>query len=108
LDDTQPIFVSGARGVRAGLPMPACPRFMAYTPMARPMREQKITLGEMRASGPSRLLIYCQDYRCAHSVTIDAGQWPDDVRSISSRSSPVGPAGNAAPTFVPALNKPTP
>jgi hypothetical protein len=21
-----------------------------------------------------------QDYRCAHSVTIDAGQWPDDVR----------------------------
>jgi hypothetical protein len=43
-------------------------------------REQKITLGEMRHSGPRRLLVYCQDYRCAHSVTIDAGQWPDDVR----------------------------
>jgi hypothetical protein len=43
-------------------------------------RQQKITIGEMRASGPSRLLIYCQDYRCAHSVTIDAGQWPDEVR----------------------------
>jgi hypothetical protein len=44
------------------------------------MRELKITLGEMRASGPTRLLIYCQDYRCSHSVTIDASQWPDDVR----------------------------
>ena len=44
------------------------------------MREQKITLGEMRESGPTRLLIYCQDYRCTHSVTIDASQWPDDVR----------------------------
>jgi len=43
-------------------------------------RQQKITIGEMRASGPSRLLIYCQDYRCAHSVTIDASRWPDDVR----------------------------
>jgi hypothetical protein len=43
-------------------------------------RQQKITLGEMRESGPTRLLIYCQDYRCSHSVTIDASQWPDDVR----------------------------
>jgi hypothetical protein len=43
-------------------------------------REQKITLEEMRSSGVRRLLIYCQDYRCAHSVTIDASQWPDDVR----------------------------
>jgi hypothetical protein len=43
------------------------------------MREQKITLGKMR-SGPTRLLIYCQDYRCAHSVAIDASQWPVDVR----------------------------
>jgi len=43
-------------------------------------REQKISLGEMRQSGPTRLLIYCQDYRCSHSVTIDASRWPDDVR----------------------------
>jgi hypothetical protein len=43
-------------------------------------RQQKITIGEMRASGPSRLLIYCQNYRCAHSVTIDASRWPDEVR----------------------------
>jgi hypothetical protein len=44
------------------------------------MREQKITLGEIRASGPTRLLVYCQDYSCAHLVAIDACQWLDDVR----------------------------
>ena len=44
------------------------------------MGEQKITLGEMRASGPRRLLVYCGDYKCAHSVTISADRWPDDVR----------------------------
>ena len=44
------------------------------------MREQKITVGEMRSSGPHRLLIYCQDYRCAHSVVVDASHWPDNVR----------------------------
>ena len=43
-------------------------------------REQKITLGEMRSSGPRRLLVYCADYRCAHHVEIDAQRWPDDVR----------------------------
>jgi hypothetical protein len=43
-------------------------------------RQQKIILGEMRASGPSRLLIYCADYRCSHSVVIDADRWPDHVR----------------------------
>jgi hypothetical protein len=43
-------------------------------------RQQKITLGEMRQSGPRRLLIYCSDYRCAHSVVVDAARWGDDVR----------------------------
>jgi hypothetical protein len=43
-------------------------------------RQQKITLGEMRSSGPRRLLVYCADCRCAHHVEIDAGRWPDDVR----------------------------
>jgi hypothetical protein len=43
-------------------------------------REQKITLGEMRASGPTRLIVYCADYKCAHSVVIDAGHWDDSVR----------------------------
>jgi hypothetical protein len=43
-------------------------------------REQKITLGEMRASGHRRLLVYCGDYRCAHSLVIDARRWSDDAR----------------------------
>ena len=47
---------------------------MSRAPMARAggMREQKITLGEMRESGPRRLLVYCGDYRCAHSIVVDA------------------------------------
>jgi len=43
-------------------------------------RPQKITLGEMRSSGPRRLLVYCADYRCTHHVAIDADRWPDQVR----------------------------
>ena len=44
------------------------------------VRQQKITLGEMRSSGPRRLLIYCADYHCSHSIAISADQWPDHVR----------------------------
>jgi hypothetical protein len=43
-------------------------------------RQQKITLGEMRESGPIRLIVYCGDYKCAHSVVIDADRWPNQVR----------------------------
>jgi hypothetical protein len=43
-------------------------------------RAQKITLGEMRASGVRGLLVYCGDYKCAHSVPIRGDQWPGDVR----------------------------
>ena len=44
-------------------------------------RPQKITFGEMRSSnGPTGILIFCADYRCSHSVTMDADRWPDDVR----------------------------
>ena len=50
-------------------------------------RQQKITLGEMRRSGPRRLLIYCGDYRCAHSVVLDAAPWGDDVRRPISNPS---------------------
>jgi hypothetical protein len=38
-------------------------------------REQKITLGEMRQSDPRRLQIFCGDYKCAHSVVINADPW---------------------------------
>lgn len=42
----------------------------------------KITLGEMREGrdGPRRILVYCADYRCSHSMAMSADQWPDDVR----------------------------
>jgi hypothetical protein len=32
--------------------------------------EQKITFGEMRASGASRIIVHCGDYKCGHSVTM--------------------------------------
>jgi len=45
--------------------------------MARP---QKITFGEMRASGVRDVLIYCRDHRCSHYVEISADRWTDHVR----------------------------
>ena len=43
-------------------------------------RQQKITMGEMRASGVRGLLIYCSDYKCSHAIAISADRWPNDVR----------------------------
>jgi hypothetical protein len=43
-------------------------------------RPQKITLGEMREMGVRGLLVYCSDYKCSHSVALNADRWPDDVR----------------------------
>jgi hypothetical protein len=39
------------------------------------MRQTKISIGKMRDSGPTRLLIFCGDFRCAHSVVISADSW---------------------------------
>jgi hypothetical protein len=47
------------------------------------MREQKITLGEMRENGTRGLLVYCADYKCSHSTRLsadDVSRWPDSVR----------------------------
>jgi hypothetical protein len=44
------------------------------------MRPQKITFGEMRASGVRGVLIYCADYHCSHSVEVNADPWPDEMR----------------------------
>jgi hypothetical protein len=41
---------------------------------------QKITFGEMRASGTRDILIYCRDYRCGHHVEKNADDVPDDLR----------------------------
>ena len=43
-------------------------------------RERKITIGEMRESGPTRLIVYCGDYRGAHSITMDLDLWPGNLR----------------------------
>jgi hypothetical protein len=41
---------------------------------------QKITFGELRASGVREVLIYCRDYHCSHSTETSADRWPDHVR----------------------------
>jgi hypothetical protein len=41
---------------------------------------QKITFAEMRAAGVRGVLIYCSDYRCSHSTSLDADRWADDIR----------------------------
>jgi hypothetical protein len=42
-------------------------------------RKQKITLGQMRASGVHSLIVYCADLRCLHWTRINADRWPDHV-----------------------------
>jgi hypothetical protein len=37
---------------------------------------QKITFGEMRASGVRDMLVYCRDHRCSHHIAISADRWP--------------------------------
>jgi hypothetical protein len=47
---------------------------------------QKITFGEMRASGLHEVLVHCRDHRCSLHVEISADQLPDDVcRPMSGR-----------------------
>ena len=48
-------------------------------------RAQKITLGEMRpGNGPRRLIVYCSDFQCSHSVVIDAAPWGDNYQPVGS------------------------
>jgi hypothetical protein len=44
------------------------------------LARQKITLGEMRASGVRGLLVYCSDFQCSHWTAISGDGWPDEVR----------------------------
>jgi hypothetical protein len=49
--------------------------------MAHDPRPVKITFGEMRSGGgPTGILVYCSDYKCSHSIAMDADLWPDDLR----------------------------
>src|SRR6266850_1352740 len=43
-------------------------------------KAQKNALGEVRSSGATRLLVYCGEYKCAHSVVISADRWHDYVQ----------------------------
>jgi hypothetical protein len=45
-----------------------------------PPRLPKITFAEMRDMGVRGLLIYCQDYKCSHSLAISTDRWADDLR----------------------------
>jgi hypothetical protein len=45
-----------------------------------PDRPQKITFAEMREMDVRGVVVFCADYRCSHSVTLDADRWPDDIR----------------------------
>ena len=70
-------------------------------------RQEKITFGEMRASGASRVIIHCGDYKCGHSVTMYPALWPDNVRlsdleDRSSARSAVTAAPMSGPLFEPA------
>jgi hypothetical protein len=44
------------------------------------LARQKITFGELRATGVRGLLIYCSDFRCSHWTAISGDRWPDVVR----------------------------
>lgn len=47
------------------------------------MRQQKITLGEMRECGTRGLLAYCADYKCSNLLRLAPERvdgWADDVR----------------------------
>src|SRR5674476_687636 len=43
-------------------------------------RPEKITFDEMRSAGVRGVIVYCADYTCSHSVTLNADRWGDDVR----------------------------
>jgi hypothetical protein len=34
----------------------------------------------LRATGVRGVLIYCADYKCSHSIAVNADQWPDHLR----------------------------
>jgi hypothetical protein len=44
------------------------------------MGDQKISFGEMRAAGADGVVVYCRDYKCAHSIKLSADRWPDHMR----------------------------
>jgi len=37
-------------------------------------------LQDQRESGVRGVLVHCSDYKCSHSITAKADQWPDQIR----------------------------
>ena len=52
------------------------PRFHGAWPS--PPARRRLPL--QKCAGVRGLLIYCSDYRCSHSIAINADKWPDDLR----------------------------
>jgi hypothetical protein len=48
-------------------------------------------VGEMRESGPTRFIVYCAEYKCAHSVKIDTGLSTQGIMASGRYSVGVGP-----------------
>ena len=57
-----------------------CLCFIQLRPAATMKRPEKITIGQMRQSGVTGVLIYCADHHYSHVVAVSAEEWPDDVR----------------------------
>ena len=55
---------------------------MPASAVIAPMQDYptKITFGEMRETGATRIIVFCRDYCCSHNVQMDASRWPDEVR----------------------------
>src|SRR5713101_7569206 len=68
-------------------------RFDAPMPeLTTPTRQQKITLGEMRASGVRGLLVDCSDCKCARLARISADRWSDHLRLSDLEAIRLSPA----------------
>jgi hypothetical protein len=76
IHDQQRFSLSRAQSLAASLDA----RSAESWAMPKTSRQQKITFGEMRESGVDRILIYCADYKCSHSIGMSADRWPDHVR----------------------------
>jgi hypothetical protein len=66
--------------VASGSVLEADRRWVKNTEAIVVTRQEKITLGEMRAMGVRGLLVYCADYKCAHLARITGDRWPDYIR----------------------------
>jgi len=51
------------------------------------VRERAVPTCEMSDEQAGSLNKVCSDYRCSHSIAVNADQWPDDLRLNSIRSS---------------------